>query len=332
MGIERICVIGSGAIGSLYAGHLGGSGVAEVCVLTRREEHARALNEQGLRVTGKSDLHASLTAASEPGELPDFDLGIVATKATDLEETASRLEGRFPGAVMMTVQNGLGAEETMLRHGDWRLISAVTFMSGNRHGDTEVEYELDTSTWLGPYAPTETPFEVVREVAELLIASGLEAEAMPDLLPAQWSKLIFNAAVNGVAALTELPHVSAFASESAPSDLGHVVHGLIDEGVAVATAAGIDLHDDPWEMNERAVATGETGHGDYAHLPSMLEDVLARRPTEVDAISGALVAEGERLGVPTPLNAAVRRLVRGKEMSWRRDTGAASTPVEEVRK
>lgn len=319
MAIDRVCVIGAGTIGSLFAGHL--AEVAEVAVLTRRADHAEALNRHGLRVTGKSDRHASLTASSDPDALPEFDLGIVATKTTHLEETAGRLEGRFPNAVMMTVQNGLGAEEVMRRHGDWKLISAVTFMSGNRHGDTEVEYELDTATWMGPYAGTGTPLAVVEEACELLLSAGLQAEAMPDLRPAQWSKLIFNAAVNGVAALTELPHVAEFAAEDDPVDLGHLVHGLIDEGVSVAGAAGVELHEDPWEMNCRAVARGETNRSAYAHLPSMLEDVLARRPTEVDAICGALVREGAAAGVPTPLNAAVWRLVRGKELSWARARG-----------
>lgn len=325
MAIDRVCVIGAGTIGSLYAGHL--AGVAEVCVLTRRPEHAAALNADGLRVTGKSERHARLVATADPAELPDFDLGIVATKTTELETTAERLEGRFPAAVMMTVQNGLGAEEVMRRRGDWPLISAVTFMSGNRHGDAEVEYELDTATWMGPYAGTETPFATAREACELLLASGLEAEAMPDLLPAQWSKLIFNAAVNGVAALTGLPHVAEFANRAEPRDLGHVVGDLIDEGLRVAEAVGVELHEDPWEMNVRAVAHGETDHSDYAHLPSMLEDVLRHRPTEVDAISGALVREGEAVGVPTPLNAAVWRLVKGKELSWAR-AGASSAEVK----
>ncbi|MBV8954218.1 MAG: hypothetical protein JO179_08765, partial [Solirubrobacterales bacterium] len=74
---------------------------------------------------------------------------------------------------------------------------------------------------------------------------------------------------------------------------------------------------DPWEMNALAVARGETDHSDYAHLPSMLEDVLARRPTEVDFISGALVREAAERGVPAPLTAAVHRLIKGKEASWR---------------
>jgi 2-dehydropantoate 2-reductase len=325
MAIERVCVIGAGTIGSLYAGHL--ADVAEVLVLTRRPEHAEALNAEGLRVSGKSERHARVTAAADPSDLPDFDLGIVACKATDVERTAERLAGRVTRATLMTVQNGLGSEEAVRRHGGWPLISAVTFMSGKRHGDTHVEYELDTATWMGPYAGTRTPFAVVEEACELLRAAGLKAEAMPDLLPAQWSKLIFNAAVNGVAALTELPHVREFAAERDPADLGHLVHELMDEGVRVAAAAGVPLHEDPWEMNLRAVSHGETQRGDYAHLPSMLEDVLARRRTEVDAIPGALVREGARYGVPTPLNAAIWRLVRGKELSWAR----ARPRAEEVR-
>ena len=111
----------------------------------------------------------------------------------------------------MTVQNGLGAEDLLRGHGDWPLISAVTFMSGVRHSDTNVEYELDAATWLGPFAPTATPMALVSETEQLLVDSGLIARAFADLRPAQWSKLIFNSAVNSVAALTGLPHVEAFA-------------------------------------------------------------------------------------------------------------------------
>jgi 2-dehydropantoate 2-reductase len=311
--IERVCVVGAGAIGSLYAAHL--AQVAAVGVLTRRPEHAAALG-QGLRISGKSDLVAHVSASHEPQAFDDADLVIVACKAVDLPGIADRLRGRFPRAAVMTVQNGLGAEEVIGRAGGWPLISAVTFMSGTRRSDSHVEYELDTATWLGPYAGTGTPYELVREVEALLLAGGLRAEAMPDLRPSQWSKLIFNAAVNGVSALTDLPHVRAFAEEDEPADLGHLLRALIDEGKAVAAAAGIPLHEDPWEMNVRAVARGETLHGDYAHVPSMLDDVRARRPTEVDWISGALAREGERLGVPVPLNAAIWRLVRGRERSW----------------
>jgi 2-dehydropantoate 2-reductase len=312
--MERVLIVGGGVIGSLYAAHI--ASVAEVWVLTRRPEHARALEDEGLRISGKHDFTARLRATADPEELPEADLAILATKATQLEEAAAALEGRVPGATVMTIQNGLGAEEIVRRHGDWELVSAVTFMSGVRRGDAHVEYELDTATWMGPYAGTATSFERVQKIEKLLHASSLEAVAFPDLLPAQWSKLIFNATVNTVSALTDLGHVGLFAREEEPTDLGHLVHELMDEGKRVADAAGVTLHEDPWEMNVLAVRRGETQASDYAHVPSMLEDVRAQRPTEVDFITGALVREAERLGVPVPLHTTMYRLVKGKEAAF----------------
>jgi 2-dehydropantoate 2-reductase len=312
--MERVLVVGGGVIGSLYAAHV--ASVAEVWVLTRRAEHARALEDEGLRVSGKHDFTARLRATAEPEEVPDVDLAILATKATQLEEAAAALAGRMPGAIVMTIQNGLGAEEIVRQHGDWQLVSAVTFMSGVRRGDAHVEYELDTATWMGPYAGTATSFERVQEIEKLLHDSDLAAVAFPDLLPAQWSKLIFNATVNTVSALTDLGHVSLFAREEELTDLGHLVHQLVDEGKRVADAAGVTLHEDPWEMNVLAVRRGETLASDYAHVPSMLEDVRAQRPTEVDFITGALVREAERLGVPVPLHTTMYRLVKGKEAAF----------------
>jgi 2-dehydropantoate 2-reductase len=315
--IERVCVVGAGVIGSLYAAHLARK--AEVWVLARREEQARALAEQGLRVSGKRDFTAFLSATTDPAALPEVDLVVLATKATDLDAAAARLEGRARGALVMTVQNGLGAEEIVRAHGGWPLVSAITFMAGVRHSDTHVEYELDTETWLGPYAGTGTAYEPVEEIAALLVESGLRARPFRDLRPAQWSKLVFNATVNTVAALTDLPHVSQFAAQDSPTDLGHLVFELMAEGKRVAESAGVDLHEDPWEMNVLAVRRGETAAaaGDYAHVPSMLEDIRSRRATEVDFITGSLVREAERLGVPVPLHTAMYRLVKAREAAYR---------------
>ena len=304
--IRRVCVVGAGAIGSLFAAHL--ARVVEVAVLTRREEHARALREMGLRVSGRAVFVASVAGASDPDEIGDVDLVILATKGTEVDAAAARLGGRFAGAAVMTVQNGLGVEELVRRYGDWPLLSAVTFMSGTRHSDTHVQYVLDTETWLGPYG--DTPFELAREAADLIVAGGLRAVAFPDLRPAQWSKLIFNATVNSVSALTGLPHDAHFAARERVTDLGHLVHDLVDEGKAVAAAAGVPLHDDPWEMNVLATRRGS------AHVPSMLEDVEARRPTEVDLITGALVREADRVGVDAPLHRAMYRLVKAREASY----------------
>jgi 2-dehydropantoate 2-reductase len=301
--IERVCVVGAGVIGSLFAGHL--ARVANVSCLVRRADHARALNESGLQVSGRHEFVGPVTASTDAGELEEPDLVLVCTKATGLEGAAATLAGHFAGATVMTTQNGLGAEEILRARGDWPIVSAVTFMSGTKHSDTHVEYVLDTETWMGPYG--NTPFETVEEIARLLTAAELKAEAMPDLRPAQWSKLIFNATVNGVAALTGLPHDFHFAD---PAHLGALVEELMAEGKRVAAAAGVELRDDPWEMNVLATQRGS------AHFPSMLEDVEAGRPTEVELINGALVRETGRAGVDAPLQTALYALIRGREASY----------------
>jgi 2-dehydropantoate 2-reductase len=208
----------------------------------------------------------------------------------------------------MTVQNGLGADEIVGAQGSWPILSSVTFMSGTRHADTHVEYILDTATWIGPYRDT-TPADA-EAVADLIRSSGLKAQSFDDLRPAQWSKLIFNATVNTVAALTGLPHDPHFAQLDNPGDLGHLVLALMDEGKAVAAAAGVELREDPWEMNVHATQRGS------AHYPSMLEDVEAHRPTEIELITGSLIREGRRTGVPVPLHETMYRLIRAKEDSW----------------
>jgi 2-dehydropantoate 2-reductase len=304
--IERVCIAGSGVIGSLFAGHL--AQVAEVSALVRREEHARVLNEEGLRVTGRADLHGALIAATHASSLPEPDLVLVCCKGNDLETIGSALAGHFQGATVMTVQNGLGADAIVGRFGDWPLLTAVTFMSGTRHTDATIEYILDTATWIGP--SRNTTGDDARAVAELIRSSGLKAEGFDDLRPMQWSKLIFNATVNTVAALTGLPHEARFAELEEPGDLGHLVYALIEEGKSVAAAAGIALDEDPWEMNLLATRRG------HRHYPSMLEDVEARRPTEIDLITGSLIREAGRLGVPVPFHSTMYRLVKAKEASW----------------
>ncbi|MEE8492187.1 MAG: 2-dehydropantoate 2-reductase [Acidimicrobiia bacterium] len=314
MSFESVCVSGAGSIGSLCVGHLGQ--VANVSVLVRRPEHAAALNEKGLTVSGKSEFTSKVVASTDPASLPDPELIVIATKAMQVEAAAKAIEGRFSDAIVMTIQNGLGSEAVVAGHGDWPIISSVTFMSGTKESDTHVHYELDTATWMGPFHPSGTAFESVQAVGELFAKSGLKVEVLPDVRPAQWSKLIFNASVNPVAALTDLPHVQLFARREQESDLGHLMYDLIEEGKQVAAAAGVELFEDPWEMNSRAVQQGATHDDEYAHVPSMLADVRAGLPTEIDFILGSLVREAARLGVSAPLSEALYRLVKGRESSY----------------
>ncbi len=305
--MKRILIVGAGAIGSLYAAHL--ARVAEVWVFARRPEHAQSINNRGLRVSGRNEVHVYLKAATDPHVLSEFDFGIVATKASQTREAFAPVAHLFPHGAVLSAQNGLGSEELMaeLMPAGY-VIRGTTFMSATRFADDHVHYELNTPTWMGPFEPSSTPYAIVEELAALINASGLRAEALPDARPAQWSKLIFNASVNSVSALTELPHSPHFAAEAEFSDLGHLLRSLIEEGKAVAAALGIELHDDPWTMNCIGAQTN--------HPPSMLYDVRHRQATEVDYLGGAIAREATRAGVPAPLHAALYRLIKAKEASW----------------
>ena len=304
--MKRICIIGCGSIGSLYAAHL--ARVAEVWAFVRRPEHARALNENGLHVTGGHEFHSHFRASHNPAELPKFDLGIVSCKCTQTAEALAPVAHLFDNGAILSAQNGLGAEEIIADLAKTYVIRGTTFMSGTRHDDTHVQYELDTATWMGPFEPTNTPFSLVKEAADLLVASGLKAVALEDARPAQWSKVIFNSSVNAVSALTELPHTLHYARENQFADLGHLLHDLIEEGKRVAAGLGIRLYEDPWEMNKLGAQTD--------HPPSMLYDIRNKLRTEVDFLGGAIAREALRAGISAPLHTVLYRLIKGKEASW----------------
>ena len=304
--MKRVCIIGCGSIGSLYAAHL--ARVTEVWAFVRRAEHARALNQDGLRVSGTHEFHASLRATNDPSALPQFDLGIVSSKATQTRSALAPVAHVFSNGAILSSQNGLGSEEVIAEIAQTRVMRGTTFMSGTRVTDTHVRYELDTATWMGPFEPTKTPFSLVEEAAALINSSGLKAVALEDARPAQWSKLIFNSSVNAVAALTGLPHSLHFAEERQFSDLGHLLHALIEEGKQVAAGLGVQLYEDPWEMNKVGAETD--------HPPSMLYDVRNKLETEVDFLGGAIAREALRAGIPAPLHTALYRLVKAKEVSW----------------
>jgi 2-dehydropantoate 2-reductase len=290
----------------LYAAHL--ARVAEVWAFVRRAEHARALNEHGLRVSGTHEFDANLRATNDASELPQFDFGIVACKATQNREAVTPVAHLFKNGAILSSQNGLGSEEVIAEIAQTYVLRGTTFMSGTRVTDTHVRYELDTATWMGPFEPTKTPLALVEEAAALINSAGLKAVALEDARPAQWSKLIFNSSVNAVAALTELPHSFHFAEEKEFGDLGHLLHSLIDEGKRVAEGLGVKLYEDPWEMNKLGAQTD--------HPPSMLYDIRHKLGTEVDFLGGAIAREAHRASIPAPLHTALYRLVKAKEASW----------------
>ena len=206
---------------------------------------------------------------------------------------------------MCSVQNGVGNEEILAEHVRY-VIRGTTFPAGHLIGPGQVGFDINGDTWIGPFEATRTPYEFVTRLSDLLNRSGMHVIPLEDARGAQWTKLIFNASTNPVGALTLLDHRAATRLRST----GALFDDLIAEGEAVAKALGIELHGNPRELVERgANAPGK-------HNASMLQDVLAKRQTEVDFMNGAIVEWGEKVGVPTPLNRAMWQLIKGLEHSW----------------
>jgi 2-dehydropantoate 2-reductase len=303
----KVCVIGCGAVGSIFAAHLAKAGEVEVWAYDVWKEHIDAINANGLRISGAADFTVRLHATSDPAQLPRCDYGIVATKAIHTKTAIAQAARAFDAnSAVCSVQNGVGNEELIAEHVKL-VIRGTTFPAGHPIAPGHVGYDIKGDTWIGPFEPSNTPMLRVDELAGLLTRSGMNTIPLRDARGAQWTKLIFNASTNPVGALTLLHHGAA--TRLAPT--GQLFNDLIAEGESVAKRLGIELHGDPRALVQKgANASGK-------HRASMLQDVLAKRQTEVDFMNGAIAQAGEKAGVPTPLNKALWALIKGLEHSWK---------------
>lgn len=302
----KVCVVGCGAVGSIFAAHLARRGEVEVYAYDVAKEHVQAIQRSGLRLSGAADLIARVKATVDAHDIPPCDFGIVATKSNHTRSAIEQTAHLFKEtSAVCSVQNGVGNEEILAERVRY-VIRGTTFPAGHLIEPGHVGYDIQGDTWIGPFEPSGTPMDRVRTLADILNRAGLHVIALEDARGAQWTKLIFNASTNPVGALTLLHHGAA--TRFAPT--GKLFDDLISEGMAVAKAMGIPLHGDPRELVQKgAAAPGK-------HKASMLQDVLARRQTEVDFMNGAIVKCGESLGVPTPLNKSMWALIKGLEHSW----------------
>jgi 2-dehydropantoate 2-reductase len=302
----KVCIVGCGAIGSLFAAHLARLDDVEVHAYDVSKEHTRAINERGLRISGAADFTARLHASSNATEIPLCDFGIVATKSIHTRPAIEQTKHIFgPSSAVCSVQNGVGNEEILAQHVKY-VIRGTTFPAGHLIEPGHVGFDINGDTWIGPFEPTNTPYEFVEKLSVLVNRAGMRVIPLKDARGAQWTKLIFNASTNPVGALTLLHHRAA--TRLVPT--GALFNALITEGEAVAKALGIALHGDPRALVEKGA--GAPGK----HNASMLQDILAKRQTEVDFMNGAIVDWGEKIGVPTPLNRAMWQLIKGLEHSW----------------
>ena len=275
----KVCVVGCGAVGSLFAANLAGLEDVEVWAYDLSQEHVDAINARGLRLSGAGEVVGQVRATTDAAEVP----------------------------AVCTVQNGLGNEEVLAGHVE-RVIRGTTFPAGRILEPGHVQWDVKGDTTIGPFEPSPAAQDEIERLAEACTRAGLPTTAVADARGPQWRKVIFNAATNPVGALTGLTHGRVCEDPA----LRRLVSGLVDEGKAVADAQGITLDADPEELIDHA-ARPEVA---YDHKASMLQDVEARRQTEIDYLNGGIARFGREHGVPTPLNEAILALVQGLEQSW----------------
>jgi 2-dehydropantoate 2-reductase len=303
----RICIVGCGAIGGLYAAHLAQLPDVEVWAYDVSSEHVAAINRAGLRITGHAELVGRVNATTDPDDIPPCSLGIVAVKGTFTGPAISATAPIFSDGAVCSVQNGIGNEEVIAEHVP-RVMRGVTLPAARVEAPGVIHMDGGGTTWIGPFEPRPAGVEEVQLLGALLNRSGLETRAVADARGAQWTKLLFNCATNPLCALTGLTHGQLCELTATRRLAGEVLR----EGRAVADSLGIALEDDPEELVDAL------GRANYDHKPSMLQDVLARRPTEIGTLNEGLVAKAVACGVAVPVNQAVVDLIRGLEDGWTR--------------
>ncbi len=301
----RVCIVGGGAIGGLYAAHLAQLPEVEVWVYDTSAEHVAAINRDGLAISGHSAFIAQVQARSDASEIPECAYGIVATKGTVTAPAIAATAHVFADGAVCSVQNGIGNEE-VIAESVARVIRGVTLPAGRLTGPGQIHMDAPGPTWIGPYEPRPASPGEIEGLAGLLNRAGMECHAMADARGAQWTKLLFNASTNPLCALTGLTHGELCTHPPTRQLAGE----LIDEGRAVADALGIVLSDDP------AALIDEAARVNYAHRPSMLQDVQAHRRTEIATLNGGIVAAAAQVGLEVVRHAAVVELISGLERSW----------------
>jgi len=304
----RVCVVGCGAVGSLFAASLAQLDDVEVWAYDLAEDHVRAMREQGLRISGAGELVGRVSATTDAAELPACDFGIVATKSMHTGPALEAAARALAAGAVCSVQNGIGNEETIAEHVA-RVIRGTTFPAGRIVEPGHVHWDVKGDTTIGPFEPSPASMDEVERLADACTRAGMPTAAVVDARGPQWRKVIFNAATNPIGALTGLTHGRVCEDEA----LRRLVSGLVDEGKAVAAAQGIELDADPEELIDYA-ARPEVA---YDHKASMLQDVEARRQTEIDYLNGGIARFGREHRVATPLNETVTALIKGLEASWR---------------
>ncbi len=298
----RIALLGTGAMGTLFGVRL--ARVAEVWMLGTWAEALEAARRHGLRLTmAEGEETARVAVAEDPADVPPCDLALILVKAYQTERAARWAKQLLrPDGIALTLQNGLGPLETLREIlGPLRALQGVTTMGATLLAPGHARLGGKGPIWLGTAFPDRGPLE---RIAELLERAGFQVELREDLQGVIWGKLVANTAINPITALFDVPNGALLERP----DLWRLARGVAQETTAVARAQGISL---PFEDPEAFVA--DVCRRTAENASSMRQDLHRGRPTEIDALNGAVVAIGRRIGIPTPLNEVLWRWVKAAE-------------------
>ena len=293
----RIVILGTGALGCVFAARL--AAVAEVWMLGAWAEGIAAVQRRGIAIhePDGSLTQVQVMAGSDPAAAAPADCALVLVKSYQTGRAAAWAARVLAAAgLAVTLQNGLDNGPILAAAvGAERSAVGVTYVGATLLGPGEARLAACQPTFIGPARGAD-------RLAALLNAAGLEAHVTAAITEQLWGKVVANAAINPLTALWHASNGELLAS----AERRALLAALAAEAAAVARGLGCSLPcDDP------AVYVEQVCRATAANRSSMLQDVLAGRPTEIDSINGALIAEGRRLGIPTPYNEAVWRLVRG---------------------
>ncbi|MFQ5552478.1 MAG: ketopantoate reductase family protein [Thermoplasmata archaeon] len=300
----RFLVFGAGAMGSLVGGLLS---KRHETVLVGRKPHIKAIRDQGLRISGKTDLLARPEAVETLPPEADPDVVIVAVKAYDTWEAAEALKPLTQRASFLSLQNGLGNEETLAAAGAG-VLGGVTNQGITFLGPGEIQHAGSGDTYIGPFAGVGK--EEAVQVVEAFNESGLPSHVVDDIRRELWLKAVVNACINPLTALLRVDN--GYVLETRATE--QIVRDVIQEGVEVAARYDIDLvAEDVFDRVASVV------RGTAENRSSMRQDLERGRRTEIDAINGAIARLGRDVGKPVSTNALLTRLVHAAEAAPRQE-------------